>query len=389
MPGQIYAYIGNWDKGGRNPPGSGFGICRYNAGTGELTLLKNVFDGLVVGATCLDARRNILYCSHEHTHLPGHFLGGGGQVHALAIDPESGDLREINRQPAYGSLTSHVAVDSSGRYLIATNHTDRTPVTKVARDASGKYRTALEYDDATTVLFRLGEDGSIGEPCDIHTHTGEGGPLPRQTHPQIHSVMMSPSGRFFVVCDKGDDKVHVFTLDRQGARLELRQSHAAPPGSSPRYSAFHPALPCVYVNHESKAVIGVYRYRDDGDLSLLGHVGVLPDGVADDPSIAQSDIRVHPSGKYLYTLIRGPDCVSAFAIDPHSGGLSRIQTAKLDGKGPRGCAISPDGRFLHLAFLLSREVRTWAIAADGTLSPTGTKIDQANPGNITFFPGAA
>ena len=85
---------------------SGFGICRYNGETGELKLINNVFDGVIVGATCLESKRNILYCSHESTTLPGYFLGGGGLVYAFAIDPETGDLTEINHQPSYGSLVA-------------------------------------------------------------------------------------------------------------------------------------------------------------------------------------------------------------------------------------------------------------------------------------------
>lgn len=99
----------------------------------------------------------------------------------------------------------------------------------------------------------------------------------------------------------------------------------------------------------------------------------------------QSDIRIHPSGKYLYNLIRGINAVSVFAINEETGDLDKVQTVTLDGTGPRGCAISPDGRFMLIAALTSNEVLVWAIGEDGKLSPSSCrKISQPNPGTVTF-----
>lgn len=381
-----FAYIGNWDVR-KSAPQNGFGICRYDTETGELQLLNSVFPDISVGAACLDSRRNVLYCTDECTTLPGYFLGGGGQVYAFAIDPETGDLTELNHQPSYGTLPSYVAVDATGKYLITTHHTDRVPITKVAQDTSGKYRIELEYDDATVVLFPLHDDGSIGDPCDIYKHSGNGGPLARQTHPQLHSVVMSPTGKLFAVCDKGNDEILFFRINHKIAKLELcgGKGFKTIPGSSPRYSVFHPTRPFLFVNHETRAVISAFRYDQDGKLEPICAVNPLPEGCEDDPDMKQSDIRIHPSGKYLYNLIRGINAVSVFAINEETGDLDKVQTVTLDGTGPRGCAISPDGRFMLIAALTSNEVLVWAIGEDGKLSPTlCKKISQPNPGTVTF-----
>ena len=387
-----FVYVGNWQTRPSSwglPPvaGYGFGICRYNTETGELDLIKSVFDGISVGQANLDPKRNVLYCVDEVMTLPGHAVGGGGQVYAFAIDPQTGDLTEINHQPSYGSLPAYAAVDATGKYLIVSNHTGKWPVTKVVKEASGKYRTVAEYDDATVVLFRLHDDGSIGEPCDVYTHPGNGGALDSQTHANLHSVMMSPSGKLFAVCDKGNDEILLFQINRKTEKLELcgGRSVATIPGSSPRYSVFHPKRPYLFVNYETKAVVASFRYDEDGTLDLICTVNALPDGCADKHGM-QSDIRIHPSGKYLYGLIRGINAVSVFGIKEETGEIQKIQTIDLDGAGPRGCAVSPDGRFLIVAALTSGEALVWAIAEDGKLSPTGRKIKQPYPGNVTFFP---
>lgn len=236
---KTFVYIGNWNK---TPVEHGFGICRYNTETGEPELIKSVFDEISVGATCIDSRRNILYCTNEIATYPGYFSGGGGQVYAFAVDPETGDLTKINHQPSYGTFPSYVAVDAIGGYLLVVNHTDHTPITRSIKDTSEKYRISLEYDDATTVLYRLNDDGSIGDPCDIYKHSGNG-PLPKQSHPQLHSVMMSPSGNLFAACDKGGDQIFFFRINRQenqsaGARqCNILPGVAMPRLTSPEYPA--------------------------------------------------------------------------------------------------------------------------------------------------------
>jgi 6-phosphogluconolactonase len=389
---KTFVYVGNrtsspssWET--KPTTGKGFGIFRYNTKTGELELIKSaVLDKISVGATCLDSKRNILYCVDEVMTQPGYLKGGGGLVYALAIDPETGDLTEINHQPSYGSLPAYVAVDGTGKYLIVVSHTGNAPVTKTVKDASGKYRIVIEYDDATTVLYRLNDDGSIGDPCDICKHSGNG-PGPEQSHPRIHSVMASPSGNLFAVCDKGSDQIFFFRINRETEKLQVcgGEGYKSIPGSSPRYSVFHPTRPYFYMNNETKAVIRAFRYDEDGKLEPICTVSAFPDDCEDNPTMMQSDIRIHPSGKYLYGLIRGINAVSVFEIKEKTGEIEKIQTVTLDGTGPRGCAISPDGRFILIAALKSKEVLVWAIGEDGKLSPTGKKISQPDPGNVTFF----
>jgi 6-phosphogluconolactonase len=388
-----FVYVGNftsrptsWDT--PQPTGRGFGIFGYKPATGELELIQSaVMDTISVGATCVDFKRNILYCTHEFMTQPGYFRGGGGLVYALAVNPKTGDLTEINHQPSYGSLPAYPAVDATGKYLIVVTHTGNTPITKTVRDASGKYRIVLEYDEAATILYRLNHDGSIGDPCDIYKHSGHG-PDNEQTHPRVHSVMMSPSGNLFAVCDKGSDKLYFFRINRKTEKLEVcgGEPYLSFPGSLPRYGVFHPTRPYFYMNHEVKTVISAFHYDEDGKLEFIHAVDVLPEGSRLDRTVMQSDIRFHPSGKYLYDLIRGLDVVSVCAINEKTGEVERIQTLKLDGSGPRGCAVSPDGRFLHVALTTSQKVIVLAIGIDGKVSPTGKSYSQPSPGNVTFFP---
>lgn len=387
-----FIYVGNrrprpssWDMPA--PPRLGIGIFRYRDSDAAIEHVKDVCPEISVGAVWIDMRRQVLYCVHESLTLPGFHQGGGGQVVAYAINPANGDLTELNRQPSHGTLPSYVVVDIGGKYLLATHHTGHTPITRSVTDASGAHRIALEYDDATSVVYRLLDDGCIGEVCDVFQHRGEGGPLPLQTHSQLHSIEMSPSGALFVVCDKGSDEIALFRLDRSAGRLLpcAGSPHKAPPGSSPRYSAFHPSLPYLYVNHETLPLVTAYRYDARGHIEQLHSLELAAGAPADGPKLMQSDLRMHPNGRYLYTLLRGSNEIKVLEVDQDSGRIGVLQSALLDGDGPRGCTVSPDGRFLLIAALVSKEVMVWRIGDDGHVAPVGRVGGQPFPGNITFY----
>jgi 6-phosphogluconolactonase (cycloisomerase 2 family) len=385
-------YVGNFRMrpqtwGMPQPSGYGIGICRFNNETGELTPLKIVHDHITAGNALLDARRRVIYFGHEDMTLPDRPYGGGGQVFAFSIDPATGDLTEINHQPSYGALPVCLAQDPAGQYLVVPHHTGSFPITKVTKDANGRYTTVSEYDDASVVLFPLAENGAIGDPCDIFIQTGTGGPLKQQTHPHLHSVSVSPSGKLFVVGDKGNDQILMFRIDEVEHKLVLcgGKPFATLAGSSIRCSVFHPSKPFLFANFETRAVVASFRYDEDGGLEPVALANALPEGVEDDLTMMQSDIKVHPSGKNLYTLVRGITAVSVFSIDEVTGELARVQTFELEGKNPRSCTISPDGRFLLVAMILSSEVLVLAIAPDGRLSATGYKATQPHPANMTFL----
>lgn len=384
---QTFVLVGCWDRYDTGT-GNGYVVCRFDAATGALERVAAALSEVTVGATAVDRERKVIYCVDERADLPGNFRGGGGLVYAISFDPETGSLSEINRSPSFGSSPCHLTVDPAGEFLVVTHHTERTPVTHITKDENDHYRIKLVYDDATTVLFPINASGALGEPCDVFKHEGIGGPLARQTHPQLHSVTRSPLGNLYAICDKGNDKIQFFRINHAQRKLEAcpTEAYRTVAGSSPRYSAFHPHQALMFVNHETKATVAALRYDMSGNAALVSIANALPEGHMDEPdNTKQSDLKLHPSGRFLYSLIRGTSSVSVFSVDDRTGALARQSTVQLDGLGPRGCAISPDGRFLLVACLSSSEVLAWQICKDGNLAPTGHKLPIANAGCIDFL----
>ena len=384
---KTFVYVGNWRA--KTPDQNGFGIFQYDEATAGLTFLKHAISEVSVGAVYINRKTNILYCANEQTNLPGK-LGGGGQILAVRLDPESGDMTEISRQPSYGVDPTCIALDPAGKYMIVGHHVGFSPVTKISKDPYGKYHVHTEFDDTTTVLFPLREDGSIGDPCDVIKHIGHGS-LRTQANPHIHSAVMSPGGELCAVCDKGSDRVYFFRIDYETERLVIVNDYKSISGSSPRYNCFHPTLPYWYMNNETTMLICAFRYHENGRLEHICTADAAPEGCVYDPNadaehiIMPSDFRIHPSGEYIYDLIRGINTVSVFKVDQSTGAPEKIQSVVLGGKGLRCCDFSPDNRFLLVTAPFSSEIIISAVGNDGRLTPTGMKVSQPSPGTINFF----
>ena len=378
---RAFAYVGNWRIDG---DGLGISICDYDAERGELTQLRTVFPGIVVGAIHIDQERGLLYCSDERSDNPDIGPGGGGRVYVFRIDPDSGDLAELNHASALGALTSFVCPDSAGEYLLATNHAKFTRITTAARDEAGHLRVVAIPDPASTVLFRLRSDGSIERAVDIHVHDGVG-PAPKFHPPASHCVVAAPDDGVFVVCDKGTDEILLFRIDADRDALELIGRYHQPEGSSPRYARFSPKAPLLYVNHENEPFVSVFRY-ESGGLEPISRVEALPaDGSYAGRPAQQSDLCVSSDGTRVYDLIREVNAVSVFEADPSTGALTLLQTVQLDGQNPRGCALSPDGQFLLVAQVGSGDVATLTVDEGGLLSDSGIRSTFTRPGNVAFY----
>lgn len=377
---QVFAYAGGWTIKGGEP---GIWLHIFDQETGEMTFVKKVDEEASIGFSFVDRENKILYCTHEGQDLPGLRVGGGGRVFAFHIDPETGDLTELCKVPSFATNASYLTLDATGRYMVVANHGNSGPITKSFQDAYGEYHLTLEYDDATVALFPVDEHGAVGKPCDIVKHTGSG-PLPRQTMPHPHSALLSPDGKLIAVCDKGNDHIYMYRIDYEHKKLEqCTAPTAVPPGSRPRHCVFHPDKPYFYANHEGLLQLSGYRYDEDGKLELIGRFDLLPEGTETNGKASQG-ICIHPSGKYIYNLTHGGECVSVMGVNEETGELTLLQTAKLNSSWPRGCNISPNGKFLVVAEYEANELIVLCIASDGTLQIVN-RVAQPSPANVAFF----
>ena len=366
-----YIYVSSWTHGKGD---GGILLFRMDENTGELKYEGKEISGVDFNVSVFDERRRILYALDTAPRIPLE-RSGGGRIFAFKADAASGHLTEICCVPTWSRNPAYLSFDKSGRYLVAANHAGRNAVSKIRRGADGRFYPYVEYDDSTVELFSVNADGTIGELLDVVCHHGSG-PEWRQTNAHPHSCELSPDGRYFAVCDKGCDTVTLYSIDTSAGRLiQAGNIVRHEPGTLPRYCKFHPKLPYFYHNCEADMHIHAFRYYENGRLEKIGAFSALPDGYAvreeGQEIYEQQGLVMHPDGRFLYDVARGPGTVAVFEILPATGELRRIQDVFTEKRWPRGIAMSPSGRFLLLCSVESSDITVYRVAEDGRLYSTG------------------
>ncbi|MGM9608058.1 MAG: lactonase family protein [Oscillospiraceae bacterium] len=387
MSGKTFVYISSWARGPGSPGPHGLTGYEFQTETGDLRRIETIEEDVLFNVTYFDRTRGVLYALEEGNDLPGLRGGGGGRVFVFRIDPDSGKLTKLGCTPTWCASPCYLTLDESGAFLIVSHQGSYGAVTKIGENAQGNYYPVVERDDVAVELFQVREDGTLGRLLDVDKRFGSG-PEKRQVHARPHTAVRSPSGKLFAVCDKGDDTVSMYMLDgEKGKLIRPRHIHQHAPGLLPRYCVFHPEKPWFYHNTESNAAVYSFTYQEDGQLRQTGVCRAAPaDCAMRERDLEQQGFTISRDGRYIYDIVRGPNLAAVLEVDPDDGSLKAVQHQPIPGKWPRGCALSPDGRFLLVCCLDSGEVVEFAVGADGHLSETGKAYPNHAAAYVIFCP---
>lgn len=383
MSKNTFVYVSSWKKSSSDFGLSGY---RFDPETGELKFIEKVEPNVVFNVTCFDKRRNLLYAAEEDENLPGvRGGGGGGRIFVFKIDPETGSLNKLCCRETWCSSPAYLTLDSTGKFLLVANHGGKAAVTKVGQDAFGNYYPIIEHDDSTVELFSVNEDGTVDRLLDVVKHTGSG-PEKRQVIAHPHSVVMSPSGELFAVCDKGNDTVRMYRLNREKGKLILpAHVYQHKPATLPRYCLFHPEKPWFYHNNENTTDFSAFAYGEDGSLKELCTCSTMPeDQLMKEKILEQQGMAMNGEGTFIYDVVRGPNVIAVLKVNREDGTLEAVQHQSIPGKWPRSCTLSPDGKFLLVCVLGSEQVIVYSVGADGCLSETEKVYPNAGAAYATF-----
>jgi len=303
-------------------------------------------------------------------HPNGKFLyavseaGEAGNVSSYAIDPDAGDLKFLNQQPSGGAGPCHVSIDHAGRNVLVAN-----------------------YGSGSASVIPIRPDGTLGEPTGFAQHEGSSVNPRRQKGPHAHSVNVSPDNRFAYVADLGIDKIMIYRLDIDKGTIVANSPAFAGVklGAGPRHFAFHPNGKYAYVINELDCTVNAFAYESaSGGLTEIQTVTTLAKTF--DGSNTCAEVRVHPSGKFLYGSNRGHDSIVVYRVDPAKGMLTFVEHETADIKTPRNFNIDPMGKFCLVANQGSDSVVVLQIDQEtGALRPTGHKISIARPVCVRFL----
>lgn len=257
-------------------------------------------------------------------------LNGQDVVAAYAIVKGEGKpgLKFLNAAPIGDGGAAHVALHPGGRLLLTA-----------------------QYNGGSTAVFSLKEDGSLAARTALIKHEGGANVVPgRQDKPHAHWTGFSPDARFAFVPDLGLDKVVIYKVDAAAGTLAPHGFGAVPPGGGPRHMAFHPNGKWIYVLNELDLSVSLFDYdAAQGRMALRQTVPTVPKAeLAQELFSSASEIRVHPSGKFLYAGNRGHDTITAFDLGAN-GELAVSGRTPVRGATPRNFNLDASGKWLLAA----------------------------------------
>ncbi len=278
-----------------------------------------------------------------------------GAVFAYRFDRQTGQLTQLNHQPAGGGAPCHLAVDKTGKWLLVGN-----------------------YSGGNVSVLPIRADGSLGAPQQTIQHTGNGPNPDRQTAPHVHQTVIAPNNRDVLVPDLGIDKVILYQLDEQTGKLTAASpaSVSGTAGGGPRHLALHPHGKAMYLLEEMSGNVATFS-QQGGKFMLEQTVSAMPPGYTGEA--AGAEIVAAPDGRFLYASLRGNNTIAIFTINPTTNQLTYRSSTPV-GNAPRSFTLDPTGRWLLVANQKSNTVITFARDIRmGTLTPTSEPVSVPAP----------
>jgi len=346
-----FVYVGTY--------GEGVHAYRYDAASGKLEPLGLV--GKVVNPSFLaaDPSYKFLYAASE---LEGNKPGA---VAGFAINRTTGALTDLNSRSSDGLAPCHLAVDRTGKMLIAAN-----------------------YASGTVPTFPIESDGRLGPLSGVMSAMGGGPDKKRQEGPHAHETVFSADNRFAYVPDLGLDRIRIYKVDAADAILKPNDPPfgKTDPGSGPRHLVLSHDGKFAYVIHELIPQVGVFtRDSDTGALTHLQTIPCVPDGFKGVSNPAE--ILLDRAGNYVYASNREYGAIAVFAVDHATGKLSRIQVIETGGTQPRGIELDPSGNLLFVGDQKQNKFILFTVdQGTGKLTLTDRSFDMPSPVSFLFIP---
>jgi 6-phosphogluconolactonase len=371
--GKVFAYVGT-DTGAIDGKANGKGIYLFemDSSSGQLSLVKLAAEARNPSWLCLDPLQRYLYTVNEISD----FEGKNGSVSAYAVDQSNGDLRLLNTINSQGAGPAYLSVDASGKYVFVAN-----------------------YGDGSIAVFPVSSDGSLGDPTFTHRDEGHvgsqkatSGPpgsfaISGHDRPHAHMIAANPGNRFVLQTDLGQDRIYVYSFNKQTGKLMPAASSpfvSLPSGDGPRHFAFHPNGRWLYSMQEEASTVVFFRFDPvSGSMAAQQTISALPDGFAG--TSFGSGIRVSPDGRFLYAANRLHNTIAVFSIG-NSGKLKHLGETPTLGDYPCQFNFDPSGTFLYVCNQRSDQITSFRIdKRTGLLIFTGQYTPVGTPTSIIFM----
>jgi 6-phosphogluconolactonase len=304
-------------------------IYRLDPNDGKLSAVDTVAVEGTPGSLGVDPQKKLLFASLRSTSTLASF----------GLDQATGKLKLLSTAPlGKDENAAFVGTDRTGRWLLSASY------------MAGKI-----------VVHRLGDDGAIKSPAVQVVETAK----------TAHSTLIDRGNRFVFVPHVAPNAVYQFRFDPKSGQLtDAGKVAGGAPKAGPRHLAFHPKLDLAFTSDEEGSSITAYRFDKEKGLTAYQTLSTLPADFSGKNTTAE--VKVHPSGKFVWVSNRGHDSLAGFAIDAKNGALTALGQTPTE-KTPRSFEIDPDGKYLFAAGEGSGKLAVYRIDAQtGKLTPAHT-----------------
>jgi 6-phosphogluconolactonase len=281
------------------------------------------------GALAISPNRKLLLAAMRST----------GQLKSLRIEGTTGKLELLSTVEA-GDDPAQISVDSTGRYLL----------------------TAY-YVAAKVSVHEIADDGKLSTKSRLEIPTAE----------KAHAIVPSPHQDFVFVPHTGPNAIFQFLWDSKAGKLTANKPERLETGdkTGPRHMVWHPRHDVAYVDNEQGSSVTAYKLdKTSGVLRPAHTASTLPRVFSGNNSCAE--IKIHPTGKFLYVSNRGHDSLAMFAVSDDGLALTSLGQQQTE-RTPRSFDINPRGTHLIAAGEGSGKLAVYAIDAKiGSLSTKHT-----------------
>ncbi|MEE3014511.1 MAG: beta-propeller fold lactonase family protein [Chloroflexota bacterium] len=332
------------------------------------------------------------------------------KISVFTIDGETGKLT-LETEVAVSDAPSGMAISPDRKFLYV-GHRDPTGISSwridhstggltqvgkvsteswsafMSTDRKGKFLLSAYYQAGHVGVHPIGDNGAVGEPPVEWIETDIG----------AHAIQTDPSNRFAFVPHiarlfdnvmeppkdtPGPNVIFQFKFDEETGHLTPNSPLKLDPGEGlgPRYYCFHPDLNVVYFSDEQGCSVTAYNMDPStGGLAAFQTITTLPDGYSGRNTCSQ--IQISPSGKFLYVPNRGHNSIAGFTVDASSGRLTAIGQAPTEAV-PNAFSLDLDGKFIVAAGSASGGLASYRINGDtGELIPVETFTVGQRPAGV-------
>lgn len=269
-----------------------------------------------------------------------HISPDGTSLYAISESNREGGVHSFRLDPATGTLSDRVSLTSGGA---AACH--------ISTDAENQFAVVSNYSGGSFAFFKLKPNGDLKSRIahyEIPAAKIDGSDRKALGHCGFFDV----TGTMAFTCDAGQDKVHLFRIDRDTAAVTPNDPPylAMPPRSAPRHIHIAGDNRVAFVNGERDMTVNVVKLDvSANEFKVVQSLSTLREGEQVQSGYSTAECRIHPNGKWVYVSNRGHDTIAAFAYDQESMRLTPAGHITGDITIPRNFNVTPCGKWMLIA----------------------------------------